>query len=144
MKIITQSEAETKKIAITLAKNLQGGEVIGLIGDLGSGKTTFVKGLAAGLGIKKKITSPTFVLMKVYPVKHKKIKKFVHVDAYRLKKAESLTAIGLEDYIKAKDIIVVIEWANLVKKILPRKSLLIRCTIVTPRKRNLLFSNMYI
>lgn len=124
-RVITKSELETRKLALRLAKTLRGGEVIGLIGDLGAGKTAFVKGLAQGLGIKKRISSPTFVLMKVYPVKHRTIKHFVHVDAYRIKKAKALTDIGLEDYSKAKDAVVVIEWADLVKKILPRKRTLI-------------------
>lgn len=121
MKVITHSEAETKKIAQTLAAKLKGGETIGLIGDLGAGKTAFVKGLAAGLGIKSRITSPTFVLMKVYKVKHKSIKHFVHVDAYRVKKAEALQQIGLDEYMRSKDAVVVIEWADLVKSILPSK-----------------------
>ena len=125
-KVVTKSETETRKLAVKLAKTLKGGEVIGLVGDLGAGKTAFVKGLAQGLGIKKRISSPTFVLMKVYPVKHKSIKHFVHVDAYRIKKAKALTEIGLEDYSKANDAIVVIEWADLVKKLLPRKSIRIQ------------------
>lgn len=121
MKIISHSERATQKIAFDFTKKLKGGETIGLIGDLGAGKTAFVKGLAKGLGIKKVITSPTFVVMKVYPVKHSTIKHLVHVDAYRVKKAESLTAIGLEDYIKSNNSVVVIEWADLVKGVLPKR-----------------------
>ena len=63
--------------------------------------------------------------MKVYPVKQKTIKHFVHVDAYRIQNAKALTGIGLEDYINSNDSIVVIEWADLVKEILPKKRLLI-------------------
>ncbi len=126
MIITTLSEQETKRIAEKYGKQLRGGETIGLIGELGAGKTAFVKGLAKGLGIKKTITSPTFVLMKVYPVTHRTIKYFVHVDAYRVKSAKALTGIGLEDYIKAADSIVAIEWADLVQKILPKKKILIK------------------
>lgn len=115
MEIITQTEKETIGIAKEFASQLEGGEVLGLIGDLGAGKTCFAKGLAKGLGIKKNITSPTFVLMKVYPVKYKTIKNFVHIDAYRLHSYNDLLAIGIEDYIGKDDSVVVIEWADRVK-----------------------------
>ena len=76
-KFISKSAAQTKLLGIKLAKQLNGNEVIALVGNLGSGKTTFVKGLAKGLGVKDVITSPTFVLMKNYKAKHKTIKNFV-------------------------------------------------------------------
>ncbi len=125
MKFQTGSEKETRDIAARIAKTLKGGETLGLIGDLGAGKTAFVKGVAKALGITKTIVSPTFVVMKVYPIRAGTIKKFVHVDAYRLNNAESLIAIGLHDYIAASDTVVVIEWADQVKEILPKKSKLI-------------------
>lgn len=115
MEIITQTEKETIGIAKEFAAHLRGGEVLGLVGDLGAGKTCFTKGLAQGLKIKKNITSPTFVLMKVYPTKHKAIKNFVHIDAYRLHSYNDLMAIGIEDYIGKDDSVVVIEWADRVK-----------------------------
>ena len=138
--ITTTSEKETQEIAITFAKKLKGGETIGLIGELGAGKTAFVKGLAKGLGIKKMITSPTFVLMKVYPVKQKTIKHFVHVDAYRIKNAKALTGIGLEDYINSNDSVVVIEWADLVKEILPKKRILINFKHTLSEQRMIKFN----
>lgn len=141
MKVISHSEKETQKFAFDFAKKLKGGETIGLIGDLGAGKTAFVKGLANGLGIKKTITSPTFVVMKVYPVKHTTIKHLVHVDAYRVKTATSLTAIGLEDYIKSNDSVVVIEWADLVKGFLPRKKILIFFKHITSAQREIIFNS---
>ncbi|OGE12951.1 tRNA (adenosine(37)-N6)-threonylcarbamoyltransferase complex ATPase subunit type 1 TsaE, partial [Candidatus Curtissbacteria bacterium RIFOXYB2_FULL_41_10] len=80
METTTISEKQTQKIAQNFAKNLKGGDTVALYGDLGSGKTVFVKGLAKGLGIKRRITSPTFVFVKSY-----KISKgfFHHVDLYR-------------------------------------------------------------
>ena len=137
MKVISHSEKETQKLAVNFAKTLKGGETIGLIGDLGAGKTAFVKGLAKGLGIKKAITSPTFVVMKIYPVKHPSIKYLIHVDAYRVKTARSLTAIGLEDYIKSNDSVVVIEWADLVNEILPKKKILIKFNHIKEKIRNI-------
>ncbi len=122
MKHQTSSEKETLKFAKEYTRKLKGGEVVGLIGDLGAGKTVFTKGLAIGLGIKNTITSPTFVLMKVYPVKkHKQIKQFVHIDAYRLKSAKDLEVIGALEYFDRSDSVVVIEWADRVKKTLPKK-----------------------
>ena len=115
MKKITTTEKQTIILAQNLAKKLSGGEVLGLIGDLGAGKTVFTRGLAQGLGIKNNINSPTFVLMKVYPVQQGKIKNFVHIDAYRIKNLQDLLAIGIEDYLYQPDSIVVIEWADRIK-----------------------------
>ncbi len=127
MNVITYSEKQTLALAKKLAKKFKGGETIGLIGQLGAGKTIFTKGLAKGLGIKKNITSPTFVLMRVYPVKkHPKIKNLVHLDAYRIKQANELLAIGIKDYLNQPDTAVIIEWADKIKKILPRKTKFIK------------------
>ncbi len=109
---IAKSQAETEKIAKELVQKLRGGEVLALVGNLGAGKTVFVKGLAKALGIEDNITSPTFVLMKIYQSQHKKIKRLVHVDCYRLEKTEDLTEIGLADYLNDPENIVVIEWAD--------------------------------
>ena len=116
VKMITRSEKETIEFAKKYAKTLKGGEVIGLIGDLGAGKTVFVKGVAAGLGIKKTITSPTFVLMKVYPVrKHKTIKNLVHIDAYRLKgEIGEIMYLGLNEYLN-NETAIIIEWPDKIK-----------------------------
>jgi tRNA threonylcarbamoyladenosine biosynthesis protein TsaE len=131
VKIITHTEKETIKFADRLAKQLQGGEIIGLVGDLGAGKTVFVKGLAKSLGIKKTITSPTFVLMKIYSLsrKQKKIKNLVHIDAYRLVNPEDIITIGANEYWQKPDTVTVIEWADKIKKILPRQTKFIRFKI---------------
>ncbi len=142
MKYDSASEKDTFDFAKKFARTLKGGEVIGLIGELGAGKTVFARGLAAGLGLKQKITSPTFVLMRVYPVESRKagissktklfngvnpvkrgtIKNFVHIDAYRIKTAGDLEAIGAQEYLADPESIVLIEWADRVKKLWPRKS----------------------
>ncbi len=108
-----------------MASHLRGGEIIGLIGQLGAGKTIFVKGLAKGLDIKKIITSPTFILMKIYPVNFKKqpaIKNLVHLDVYRLKQVKDILAIGMTEYLGKADTVCVIEWADKIKKILPKRT----------------------
>ena len=116
--ISTASAKQTMALGFRLAKQLKSGEVLALIGDLGSGKTTFIKGLAKGLGIKQRLTSPTFVLIKIYPVKHKTIKLFIHVDCYRVAGIE-LSKIGLDEYLGRPDCVVAIEWAEKINK-LPR------------------------
>ncbi len=153
MQFISSSARQTFSFAKKLAKQLQGGETIGLIGQLGAGKTIFTKGLASGLGIKKNITSPTFVLMRVYPVKsfskgrrnfaESKIisrgkslaKILVHIDAYRLKSTHDLTAIGAKEYFNRSDAITVIEWADKIKKILPKKARLVTIKLKGGNKR---------
>lgn len=134
MKHLSNSEKETFDFAKKFAKKLKGGEVLGLIGDLGAGKTVFAKGLAAGLGIKQKITSPTFVLMKVYPVNKKSIKNLVHIDAYRLKSERDLEAIGATEYFSDPSSVVLIEWADRVKKILPKNNKEVKILIKKTRR----------
>ncbi|MDD5071265.1 MAG: tRNA (adenosine(37)-N6)-threonylcarbamoyltransferase complex ATPase subunit type 1 TsaE [Patescibacteria group bacterium] len=136
--IITNSEKETLAFAKKYAKKLKGGVVMGLIGNLGAGKTVFIKGLAAGLGLKKNITSPTFVIMKVYPVKKGKIKNFVHIDAYRLGSGRDLISIGAQEYFNRADTLTIIEWADRVKKILPKKTKYIKMEILEGAKRKIL------
>ncbi len=129
--ITTNSEEETIEYGINLAKKFKGGEIIGLVGNLGAGKTILTKGIAQGLGIKKIINSPTFVIMKVYEIKNKtsKIKNLIHIDAYRLQSHEDLVAIGVEEYLEKNDTITIIEWADKVKKILPKKTKFININI---------------
>lgn len=140
MKRISRSEKETQAIAARIAKKLRGGETLGLIGDLGAGKTAFTKGLAEAFGIASRIASPTFVVLKVYPVKkHPTIKRLAHVDAYRLKKADSLKAVGLEDYITDPETVTVIEWADTVAQILPPQAWIIRFSHGAGNERHLTY-----
>ncbi|HOZ55632.1 MAG: tRNA threonylcarbamoyladenosine biosynthesis protein TsaE [Parcubacteria group bacterium ADurb.Bin316] len=126
MKIITKNEKATFNFAKKFAESLQGGEIIGLIGDLGAGKTVFTKGLAAGLGVKNIVNSPTFVIMKVYDIKKttSRIKKLVHIDAYRLQSTADLEVIGAQDYFNRLDTITVIEWIDKIKSDIPKKNLI--------------------
>lgn len=119
--MITKNNTQTIKFGKEFAKKLTGGEVLALTGDLGSGKTTFTQGLAKGLGIKNNITSPTFVLLKNYhgKINNKNI-EFVHIDAYRVQSIEDIKSAGIEDYLNRKGVIMVIEWAEKIKKILPK------------------------
>jgi len=126
-KFISTNAKATARIASAFAKTLKGGDVVGLIGDLGTGKTTFVQALAKVLGIRERVTSPTFVYMHVHPVRGQRsdVRTLVHVDAYR-GDAETLRGIGLEDYLGAPGTVTVIEWADRAKELLPKKTIRVR------------------
>lgn len=106
---ITKSEEETKQLAAQFANGLTGGEVVELRGDLGSGKTTFVRGVVEALGSAVRVKSPTFTVMNEYPLNHSNIKKVAHLDLYRFDHTEQIEALALEDYRNRKTVIFV-EW----------------------------------
>jgi tRNA threonylcarbamoyladenosine biosynthesis protein TsaE len=136
--IITKNEQETMKVAEDMAADLKGGEVIGLIGNLGAGKTVFAKGLARGLGLKENINSPTFVLMKVYRIKkHQRAKSFVHIDAYRLKSSASFYDIGISDYAYDMESIVLVEWADKMREILKDGFIRVRIASLGGQRRQI-------
>ena len=128
MKHITNSEAETNKLAAEFAKQVKPGSTIAMTGKLGAGKTTFTKGLARGMGIDKRILSPTFVIMREYELpSHKGF--FYHLDLYRIKSVKDIKAIDLKELIKEGKNIVVIEWAEKIIKLLPEDAIKIKFTI---------------
>ena len=110
MKYESFSSEQTKKIASDFAKTLKGGEVVLLEGDLGSGKTTFVQGLAEALGVEEPVRSPTFTIMNLYKIKHDQIKQIAHFDFYRLEQEADLEDLGLEEWLGRDDTVVLIEW----------------------------------
>ncbi|MCX6744854.1 MAG: tRNA (adenosine(37)-N6)-threonylcarbamoyltransferase complex ATPase subunit type 1 TsaE [Candidatus Parcubacteria bacterium] len=120
--IILKTEKDTQKFAIKLAKSLKGGEIIALEGDLGAGKTTLTQYLAKAFKVKEKVTSPTFVLMKIYNtsprLKAPSPKHFIHVDCYRLDDPQELFYLGIEEYLNKKESLVIIEWADKIKSYL--------------------------
>lgn len=91
-----------------------GSNIIFLRGDLGSGKTVFVKGLAQALGVRDVVNSPTFVIMKIYETKNNKFKRLVHIDFYRLDEVveADLVNLGIKEYMDDPESLVVIEWAE--------------------------------
>ncbi|MFH1711996.1 MAG: tRNA (adenosine(37)-N6)-threonylcarbamoyltransferase complex ATPase subunit type 1 TsaE, partial [Patescibacteria group bacterium] len=105
----TKSEVETKGLAAVFAKELKGGEVVELVGDLGSGKTTFVRGVVEALGSSARVKSPTFTILNEYPIDQGMIKTIAHLDLYRFESADQLEGIGLDDYRKS-DTVIFIEW----------------------------------
>lgn len=116
---ITNNHEETQRVGELLASELQGGEILSLIGDLGGGKTTFTQGLARGLSIKGRIISPTFVIFKKFTIKSKNVKWLYHFDLYRLSGLQELVDLGFEDIISSPENITVIEWAQKASEIIP-------------------------
>ncbi len=117
-----QTEDETRGIAMDLARVVHAGDVIALYGDLGAGKTRFVRGLAEGLGIDAShVSSPTFVLMQEYGGGEGGL-TLLHVDAYRLSGAEEFEDLGLGD-LAAQNAALAVEWAERVESALPARSI---------------------
>lgn len=133
---ITNSSEETQKIAEEFAHTLKGGEVLCLYGDLGYGKTTYIQGLAKGLGIKAKIISPTFIIMRSYKIK---LKIFHHVDLYRINTKQEIVDLGLLDIMKDPGSIVAIEWPGKMGKLLPDKRIDIEIEYIDENKRKIDF-----
>lgn len=142
----TQSLASRLAKKILVSKPEQGAFVLALKGDLGSGKTTFVQGLAKGLGIKNKINSPTFVIMKKFKVPHRgtlrgrqnsKCKVFYHFDCYRIDKPEEILELGWQEIIANPQNIVAIEWPEKIKKFLPKETICLNFKFINKNQREI-------
>ncbi len=131
----TEDVSQTEKLGMALGRLLSKGDFLALTGDLGAGKTAFTRGVARGLGIKEGVTSPTFTIINEYyePI------AFAHMDAYRLKSPEELQNIGFDDYLQ--EFIVVMEWANRVKEVLPEHVLWIDFAIISDSRRRIQFTS---
>lgn len=118
----TKSTSETIKIGKHIGSLLKAGDIVALIGELGAGKTQFIKGLAAGAGVKKtEISSPSFILINEYSGKI----LFYHIDLYRINEEREAKELGLEEYFQSEGI-TAIEWADKIPSILPHDLLMVR------------------
>ncbi len=145
---ISHSSAQTQRLGMRLGDLLQGGELILLDGQLGTGKTTFTQGLAQGLGITENINSPTFTLLKEYMGQTQpgilpstlsyRRPALYHFDLYRLDNPAEIVELGFEDYFFS-DGVSVIEWAEKAGSFWPDEQLNIRLKIMSETKRGLLF-----
>lgn len=127
MKIKTKNAKETGAFARKLAKDLTSKKqslVLALCGKLGAGKTTFTQSFGRALGVKKRILSPTFLIMKRFPLIQSNFHNFYHIDAYRVK-ASDLKKLGVEEILRDHNI-VLIEWADRVREILPKNTIWIK------------------
>ncbi len=141
MDYLTSSAGETQKLAQELAKKFKNhGGVVALVGDLGTGKTTFTQGFAQGLGIKDKIISPTFVLIRQHKLPNSNRWLF-HLDLYRLEKAADFSQLGLEELFSNNDNVILIEWAEKVLNQLPPHSLKLKFEKIAENKRKITFED---
>ena len=116
--LVSHSASETKELGVQLGALLRPPLLLALHGDLGAGKTTLTQGMAAGLGITQRVTSPTFTLVNEYPLSLGW--RLVHIDSYRLNTGEAET-IGLDEILDDERAIVIIEWAERVAELLPQE-----------------------
>ncbi|HOI29753.1 MAG TPA: tRNA (adenosine(37)-N6)-threonylcarbamoyltransferase complex ATPase subunit type 1 TsaE [Melioribacteraceae bacterium] len=129
---IVESESETEEIAAGFSEMISEGDLVLLNGDLGSGKTFFVKCLCSNYGIQN-VTSPSFAIVNEYSG----LKKIFHFDFYRIKKLNELYDIGIEDYLKDDKAIALIEWAELWNEIIPNKHYEVRIEMFNEQKRKI-------
>ena len=121
MEFITNSERETEELGVRLAERLEPGNVVAFTGDLGAGKTAFTRGLARGLGITDRVTSPTFTIVNEY--EGGRLPLF-HFDMYRLEGAGDLFDIGWEDYLDRGGVCAV-EWSERAEEALPPEKIVV-------------------
>lgn len=127
---ISHSEAQTRRLGARLAPFLQPGDVLALLGDLGSGKTRWIQGVCQGLGVTDPVISPTFTLVNEYRGRC----PIYHIDLYRLADAAETATFGLEDYLYGSGISL-IEWADRAKNLLPNDYLTVELYHLEETKR---------
>jgi tRNA threonylcarbamoyladenosine biosynthesis protein TsaE len=128
----SKSSKETMRLGRRLAENLNKGDVVALIGELGSGKTTFTKGVAEGLGVRswRYVNSPSFVIVKAY----RGTMPLYHMDLYRLDGNAEMETVGYEEYLWS-DGVCVVEWADKIMRLLPNEYVKITITFTNHRER---------
>ncbi|MGB9743426.1 MAG: tRNA (adenosine(37)-N6)-threonylcarbamoyltransferase complex ATPase subunit type 1 TsaE [Minisyncoccales bacterium] len=147
---LTKNAKATQKLAQTLARKIlkQKKEktlIIGLIGELGSGKTTFCQGFARALGVKEKILSPTFIILKRFSI-HNPSSKFInfyHLDCYRIGKPKEILRLGFKNIISQPRNIIVIEWADRIRKILPRQTIILQFDFIDKNLRKITLNSQF-
>ncbi len=136
-------EALTKEAKIftgTLAPKARGATLITLSGELGAGKTSFVQGVAASLGVVGSVTSPTFVLEKVYELRGQPFSKLIHIDAYRLVSGDELRALGFDELMGDAGNLVLLEWPEKVSDLLPAPAHRITLTVPETGGRSITYA----
>ncbi len=142
--MIVYTAGEIEKYAETFVQQIirSSGEkekatVVGLSGELGAGKTTFVKAVAKSFGLTQTVTSPTFVIEKIYQIDNNIFSKLIHIDAYRLKGGSELQNLGWDNIISDSKNIIFIEWPEMVTEILPNKMTHLTFEVVSEVKRKI-------
>jgi tRNA threonylcarbamoyladenosine biosynthesis protein TsaE len=115
----TNSAKETQKLATKFAEEIRNGGTVCLIGDLGAGKTTFSQAVARALGVKERVVSPTFILVRRYEIPGNRF--FWHIDLYRLNSHEEIRGLGIQEIVSDPENVVLIEWPEKIMDWLPQK-----------------------
>jgi tRNA threonylcarbamoyladenosine biosynthesis protein TsaE len=136
VEVISRSPEQTRRVGMRLGGRLQQGDVVCLVGDLGSGKTTFVQGINAGWGSADPVTSPTFVLVNVY--RRADGARLYHLDSYRLRGASEAEDLDLDTILESGP--VVVEWADRILAALPADYLLVRMKLIEETQRDLVIT----
>ncbi len=139
---VSKNIEDTRKLAVTFLQNLKasqkGATVVCLSGDLGSGKTAFAKEVGDIVGIPRdEITSPTFVIMKIFDIQHPDFKRLIHIDAYRLQKENELINLGWNEIIDEPKNLILIEWPEMVRGLIPKDAQTIKFTFVDEQTREI-------
>ncbi len=112
-------EAEATRFVGSLVPRVQGATLVTLKGELGAGKTAFVKAVAKALGVEEIVTSPTFVLEKIYLLERQSFKHLIHIDVYRLEKGDDLAPLGFDELMQDRENLILLEWPEKVADVLP-------------------------
>lgn len=152
---LTNNPVQTKKLGERTAKDIlkippkKKALVIGLTGQLGGGKTTFLQGFAKGLGLKEKILSPTFIILKKFQIPNPKLQTnpksqfskfqtFYHIDCYRVEKPKEILDLDFKKIISNSQNIVAVEWADRIRKIMPKKTIWIKFSFIEKNTRKII------
>jgi len=148
MEILSKSSRNTKKAGEKFASKVLSSKkktkafFIGLKGDLGGGKTTFIQGFAKGLGIKEKVLSPTFTIFRRFEIKgSNKFRNLYHFDLYRIKDKKDLNVLSFDKILDNPQNIVVLEWFDLIKEKTPKDSLIIEFEFISEKKRKIIIKD---
>jgi tRNA threonylcarbamoyladenosine biosynthesis protein TsaE len=120
---VVEMDAQSARFAATLAPRPESATVLALSGELGAGKTTFAQGIARTLGVEENVTSPTFVIEKIYQLENQKFSRLIHIDAYRLNDPHELEVLGWRDIIIDPTNLIVIEWPERVAALIPPEAI---------------------
>ena len=133
VKIISRCEADTERAGEALARSLPGGSVVAMYGDLGAGKTAFVRGMARGMGIDCRVSSPTFTIVNEYAGNGREL---LHFDMYRLADSEDLLGIGWDDYL-ARNAVCAVEWSENIDDIFDGSEVVVRIEKLSDNQREI-------
>ncbi len=138
-----EMQDEAARFARGLLPRSEGATLVALSGDLGAGKTAFVKGVAKALGVVEHVTSPTFVIMKIYALEGQKFNRLIHIDAYRLKGEHHLKVLGWDDLLKDPKNLILTEWPEQAGSALPASAIQVAFRYSGEDERTISYEGVY-